>query len=173
MCYVTCVFIPRQRNDGHLDFTNQSPGNYFELCQLLFKSLVLSEPVSVVYGVIESSLANQTDKNFWIQISPRLTIKNDAPYEVCNKCLLWSLSSNDGNANENERHFKINTWEMVTILGLLLLPRILCCWQSMLQVDWYKRRWSIDLLLCAHIVVKTFNLEISRYRLADYVKEFR
>ena len=54
-----------------------------------------------MYGVTDSSLANQTDKNVWIQISARLTIKNDAEYEVRNKCLLWSLSSNDGNANEN------------------------------------------------------------------------
>ena len=28
-----------------------------------------------------------------------------------------------------------------------------------------------DLLLCAHVVVKTLNLEISRCHLADYVKE--
>ena len=47
MCYVTYVFIQRQRNDGHLDFTNQSSGNYFELCQLLFGCLFFSEPVNV------------------------------------------------------------------------------------------------------------------------------
>ena len=29
-----------------------------------------------------------------------------------------------------------------------------------------------DLLLCVHVVVKTFNMEISRCHLADYVKEF-
>ena len=34
---------------------------------------------------------------------------------------------------------KIN---MVTILWLLLLPHILYCWHSTLQMDWYERRWS-------------------------------
>ena len=29
-----------------------------------------------------------------------------------------------------------------------------------------------DLLLCVRVVVKTLNLEISRYHLEDYVKEF-
>ena len=29
-----------------------------------------------------------------------------------------------------------------------------------------------NLLLCVHVVVKTLNLEISRYHLADYVKDF-
>ena len=28
-----------------------------------------------------------------------------------------------------------------------------------------------DLLLCAHVVVKTLNLDISRWDLANYVKE--
>ena len=28
-----------------------------------------------------------------------------------------------------------------------------------------------DLLLCVHVVVKTLNLEISRWHLSDYVKE--
>ena len=28
-----------------------------------------------------------------------------------------------------------------------------------------------DFLLCVHVVVKALNLEISRYRLVDYVKE--
>ena len=31
---------------------------------------------------------------------------------------------------------------MVTILWLLLLPHILYCWHSTLQMDWYERRWS-------------------------------
>ena len=30
----------------------------------------------------------------------------------------------------------------MTILWLGLLPRILYCWQSTLQMDWLKRRWS-------------------------------
>ena len=37
---------------------------------------------------------------------------------------------------QRKRHLKINIWETVTILGLLLLPRILYCWQSTLRMDW-------------------------------------
>ena len=36
----------------------------------------------------------------------------------------------------NISHLKINIWEMVTILWLLLLPRILYCRRSTLQMDW-------------------------------------
>ena len=36
-CIVTYVFIPKQRNHGHLNFTNQSSGNCTETSQLLFK----------------------------------------------------------------------------------------------------------------------------------------
>ena len=37
------------------------------------------------------------------------------------------------------------------------------------QLKWIQR--MKDLLLCVHVVAKTLNLEISRYHLADYVKE--
>ena len=37
---------------------------------------------------------------------------------------------------QRKRHLKIIIWEMVTIFWLLLLPRILYCWQSALQLDW-------------------------------------
>ena len=43
-------------------------------------------------------------------------------------------------------------------------------------MDWQEPRLNEkkgkkDLLLGVHVVVKTLNLEISRYRLADYLKE--
>ena len=38
---------------------------------------------------------------------------------------------------QRKPHLKINIWKMVTSLWLLrLLPRILYCWQSTLQMDW-------------------------------------
>ena len=37
---------------------------------------------------------------------------------------------------QQKLHMKINIWEMVSILWLLLLPRILYCGHSMLQMDW-------------------------------------
>ena len=65
MRYVTYVFMPKQRNDRLLDFTNQPLGNFTDLCQLLFKYLVLFEPVNVaLWYVIDCSLADQTDVNF-------------------------------------------------------------------------------------------------------------
>ena len=76
MRYVTYVFMPKQRNDGLLDFTNQPLGNFTDLCQLLFKYLLLFEPVNVAlwYG-IDCSLVDQTDLNVWIWISPGLTLR--------------------------------------------------------------------------------------------------
>ena len=59
MRYATCVFIPKQRNCGHLDLTKQSSGNYTEICQLLFKYLFLSESVDVALWYV-FSLVNQT-----------------------------------------------------------------------------------------------------------------
>ena len=61
-------FKAKQRNGGHLEFTNQPLGIYTELCQLLFKHLLLFEPVNVaVRYFIDCSLANQTDQSVWIQ----------------------------------------------------------------------------------------------------------
>ena len=37
---------------------------------------------------------------------------------------------------QRKHHLKINLWEMVTILRLLLLPRILYSWQRTPQMDW-------------------------------------
>ena len=39
---------------------------------------------------------------------------------------------------QRKRDLKINIWEMLTILWLLLLPGILSCWQNTLQMDWYR-----------------------------------
>ena len=36
---------------------------------------------------------------------------------------------------QRKRHWKINIWEMMTMLCSLLLPLILCCCQSTLQMD--------------------------------------
>ena len=81
----------KQRNGGHLEFTNQSLGIYIELRHLLFKHLLLFEPVNVaVEYFIDCSLTNQTDQSAWIPISPRLTLKNDTPFKVRNKWLLKS-----------------------------------------------------------------------------------
>ena len=76
MRYVTYVFMPKQRNGGHLDFTNQSLGSFTDLCQLLFKHLLLFEPVNVaLWYVIDCSLADHTDLNVWIWISPGLKLR--------------------------------------------------------------------------------------------------
>ena len=84
-------FQAKQRNGGHFEFTNQSLGIYTELCQLLFKHLLLLEPVNVaVEYFIDCSLANQTDRSVWISISPRLTLKDDTPFKVRNKWLVKS-----------------------------------------------------------------------------------
>ena len=64
MRYVTYVFMPKQRKGGHLDFTNQSLGSFTDLCQLLFKYLLLFEPVNVaLWYVIDCSLVDHTDLN--------------------------------------------------------------------------------------------------------------
>ena len=64
MRYVTYVFMPKQRNGGHLDFTNQSLGSFTDLCQLLFKYLLLFEPVNVaVWYVIDCLVVDHTDLN--------------------------------------------------------------------------------------------------------------
>ena len=60
---------------------------------------------------------------------------------------------------QRKHHLKIQNWEMVTMLWLLLLPRILYCWQSTLHY------------CCLHVGAKTLNLEISRCHLADYVRQ--
>ena len=61
LCHL--CFQGKQRNSGHLEFTNQSLGIYTELCQLLFKHLLLFEAVNVaVEYFIDCSLANQTEQ---------------------------------------------------------------------------------------------------------------
>ena len=42
---------------------------------------------------------------------------------------------------------------------------------GLVGAPWHQIEMMRDLLLCVHVVVKTINLEISRFRLADYVKE--
>ena len=71
-------------------------------------------------------------------------------------------------------HLKLNIWEMVTILLLLLIPllfivgRSRCKWTgwSAVEVNVENER----LLLCVHAVAKTLDLEISRFHFADYIK---
>ena len=64
MRYVTYVFRLNNVTARHLEFSNQSLGIYTELCQLLFKHLLLFEPVNVaVEYFIDCSLANQTDQS--------------------------------------------------------------------------------------------------------------
>ena len=62
-----------------------------------------------------------------------------------------------------------NDWEMVTILWLVLLPGILYCWQSTLQMDWLKRRWSKcrerKIYCCLFTKVKFSNFTLSFGRL--------
>ena len=61
LCHL--CFQAKQRNGGHLEFTNQSLGIYNEFCQLLFKHLLLFKPVNVaVEYVIDCSLTNETDQ---------------------------------------------------------------------------------------------------------------
>ena len=75
---------------------------------------------------------------------------------------------------KRKHHLKTNVWEMVTILWLLLLLRILYCWQSTLQMDREKCRWSKYREREIHCCVfkdKTLNLGISRCHLANYVNE--
>ena len=54
-----------------------------------------------------------------------------------------ALSSNEGNGNE--KSLEINMWEMLTILWLLLLPRILYCWQSTLEMDWKRSAVEVNI----------------------------
>ena len=61
LCHL--CFQAKQRNGEHLEFTNQSLGIYTELCQLLFKNLLLFEAVNVaVEYFIDCLLTNQTDQ---------------------------------------------------------------------------------------------------------------
>ena len=87
MRYVTCVFIPKQRNGGHLDLTNQSSGNHTEFYQLS----VRANECGCVF-VIDCSLASDRDQNVRVRISPRLTLKNDPPFKVCNKLFLRKVN---------------------------------------------------------------------------------
>ena len=94
MRYATCVFIPKQRNCGHLDLTKQSSANYTEICQLLFQYLFLSQSVDVVLWYIIDFFTRKSNTSVWIRISPRFTLKNDVPCKVCNKWILKRLLSN-------------------------------------------------------------------------------
>ena len=61
LCHL--CFQAKQWNSGHLEFTNQSLGIYTELCHLLFKHLLLFEPVNLAAGYfIDCLLTNQTDQ---------------------------------------------------------------------------------------------------------------
>ena len=71
----------------------------------------------------------------------------------CWSSLIGSLSSN-GNENSLEN---TNIWEMVTILWLLLVPRILYCRQSTLQMDW-------ESAVEVNMENKTFTVVCSRCR---------
>ena len=65
---------------------------------------------------------------------------------------------------------KINIWEMVTILWLLLFFFLLLredAANGLVQARWNMK----DLVSCVHVVAKAFNFEVSRCHLADYVKE--
>jgi len=87
-------FIPKQRNGGHLDLTNQSSGNYTELYQLS----VRANECGCVF-VIDCSLARDRDQNVRVRISSRLIFKNDPPFKVCNKLLLRKVNHCFSSAN--------------------------------------------------------------------------
>ena len=61
----------------------------------------------------------------------------------------------------------------MTILRLLLFGSysLLYATGGLVGAPWYQIEMMRDLLLCVHVAVKTINLESSRSRLADYVKE--
>ena len=133
LCHL--CFQAKQRNGGNLEFTNQSLGIYTELCQVLFKHLLLFEPVNVaVEYFIDCSLTNQTDQKVWIPISPRLTVKNDTPLKVCNKgfwkvhinnCFSWANPFGCGTILKyelKERHSKRCSFDRSMIQQLYLMP---------------------------------------------------
>ena len=132
LCHL--CFQAKQRNGGHHEFTNQSLGICTELCQLLFKHLLLFEPVNVAVGYfIDCLLTNQTDQasesQFLQDWHSRMTlhlryVTNGYWKVYVNNCFSWANPFGCGCGFEvwKERHSKRCSFDKSIIQQLYLIP---------------------------------------------------